>query len=118
MKEQIQRLRELQSVDSAIVRASALMREIPKRISAAEHGLREAGAVRDRQKQKTEAAEKKKRDRERALEDVHERVRKVKARTGEIKSNKEYQAHLKEIEAAEHERVAVEDEILVLMEVV
>lgn len=118
MKEQIQRLRELQAVDSEIVRMSALMREIPKRISAAEHGLREAEAARDRQKQKAEAAEKKRRDRERALEDVNERIRKMKARTGEIKSNKEYQAHLKEIEAAEHDMVTVEDEILVLMEAV
>ena len=36
--------------------------------------------------------------------------------TSEIKTNKEYQALLKEIETAEKENKAIEDEILVLME--
>jgi predicted nucleic acid-binding Zn-ribbon protein len=34
----------------------------------------------------------------------------------EIKTNKEYQAHLKEIESVEKERAQIEDEILVIME--
>jgi predicted nucleic acid-binding Zn-ribbon protein len=45
-----------------------------------------------------------------------QKVEKLKARTSEIKTNKEYQALLKEIEAAEQENKAIEDEILVLME--
>ena len=45
-----------------------------------------------------------------------QKVEKLKARTSEIKTNKEYPALLKEIETAEKENKAIEDEILVLME--
>jgi predicted nucleic acid-binding Zn-ribbon protein len=47
---------------------------------------------------------------------MNEKINKLKVRTAEIKTNKEYQAHLKEIETAEKERYAVEDEILSVME--
>jgi uncharacterized protein len=50
------------------------------------------------------------------LDDAGEKIRKLKARTSEIKTNKEYQALLKEIESVEKERRSVEDEILAAME--
>jgi uncharacterized protein len=50
------------------------------------------------------------------LEDITEKINKLKSRTGEIKTNKEYQALLKEIESVEHERSSIEDDILAIME--
>lgn len=70
----------------------------------------------NRMKQQYDALEKKKRDRERTLEDLGEKIIKLKARTGEIKTNKEYQALLKEIETFERERSSIEDGILTVME--
>jgi predicted nucleic acid-binding Zn-ribbon protein len=62
------------------------------------------------------AAQKTKRDRDKDLETETLKVEKLKARSSEIKNNKEYQALLKEIEAAEQENKAIEDDILGLME--
>ncbi len=63
-----------------------------------------------------ETLEKKKREKERAVEEVNERIGKLKAKTADIKTNKEYQALLKEIESVEHDRSSIEDEILAIME--
>jgi len=63
-----------------------------------------------------EEAQKAKRQRDQDLEDGNRKVEKLKSRTTEIKTNKEYQALLKEIETAEQESKAIEDDILKLME--
>lgn len=118
MKEEIISLVELQEIDSAIAKKTESMYAIPRKISTVEHALKDVQAVYDRQKQQCEALEKKKKDKERMLDDINEKVKKLKSRASEIKTNKEYQAHLKEIEQAEKERLAVEDEILSLMETV
>ena len=44
------------------------------------------------------------------------KIQRLRERTLEIKTNKEYQAHLKEIETAEAKKREVEEEILLLME--
>ena len=116
MKEQMRLLIELQEVDSAIGKKTELITAIPRKISSVEHYLKDAAARFDKQKQRADTSEKKKKEKERSLDDVNEKIKKLKTRTTEIKNNKEYQAHLKEIEAAEKERRTVEDEILVLME--
>jgi len=92
------------------------MSAIPRKISSVEHGLRDAQLHYDKQKQRCDVLEKKKREKERALDEIGERIKKLKARVSEIKNNKEYQAHLKEIATAEKERGSIEDEILISME--
>ena len=116
MKEQLRLLNALQEIDSAMVKKIELIETIPKKISSIEHALKDAQGLYDRQKQQYEILEKKKKDKERSLDDIAERVRKLKVRTSEIKNNKEYQAHLKEIASVEKEQSAIEDEILILME--
>ena len=59
-----------------------------------------------------------KKDKERGIEDINEKIKKTKAHALNIKTNKEYQAHLKEIETIEKERYAIEDEILSFMEAI
>src|ERR1039458_4742700 len=66
--------------------------------------------------QKSETLQKKKREREKSLEDIQEKIKKMKGRTTDIKTNKEYQAHLREIESSEKEIGKIEEEILVIME--
>jgi uncharacterized protein len=67
-------------------------------------------------KQQYDDLEKKKREKERALEDINDKINKLKMRTGEIKTNKEYQALLKEIKTVEDDRSSIEDDILAVME--
>jgi predicted nucleic acid-binding Zn-ribbon protein len=114
--EDVRLLIELQGIDSAIVRNTEIVEAIPAKVSLVEQPLREAQAAYEKLKQNLEVFAKKKKTKEGLLDDVNEKIKKLKARTTEIKTNKEYQALLKEIETGEKERNAVEDEILILME--
>ncbi len=116
MIEDLRLLIELQGIDSVIVRNMEIIDVIPKKISSVEQPLKEAEAAYEKLRIDLETLAKKKKAKDGLLDDVNEKVRKLKARTTEIKTNKEYQALLKEIEAGEKERNAVEDEILMLME--
>jgi predicted nucleic acid-binding Zn-ribbon protein len=63
-----------------------------------------------------EQCQKQRRTKEGDLQTQEERLAKLKTRLGEIKTNKEYQAHLTEIDTAKQAQVAIEDELLVFME--
>jgi len=116
VKEQLERLIELQKIDSKILDKKRMIDEIPLRISEAEFPLNESQTAIDKIKQRHDSLELKKRGKEKELDDINEKIKKLKARTTEIKTNKEYQAHLKEIESIDKERSTVEDEILIVME--
>ena len=116
MIEDLKLLIELQGIDSIIVRNTEIIDAIPRKISSVEQPLKEAEAAYEKLRLNLETLTKKKKAKDGSLDDVNEKIRKLKARTTEIKTNKEYQALLKEVEAGEKERNAVEDEILMLME--
>jgi predicted nucleic acid-binding Zn-ribbon protein len=63
-----------------------------------------------------DAINKKKKDKDRQLEEIQDKIEKFKTRSSDIKTNKEYEAHLREIDAFKKNVVKIEDEILVLME--
>lgn len=116
MIEQLSSLIALQEIDDKIRACEQEKDRIPELIAAVER--RRAGGIESLENAKAElqAAQKDKRDRDKDLEAGLQKVEKLKSRTSEIKTNKEYQALLKEIEAAEQENKAIEDEILALME--
>jgi predicted nucleic acid-binding Zn-ribbon protein len=116
VKEQLKSLIELQQIDSKILDTKKILDKIPLKISEAEVSLKESLATLDSIKQKLSSLEKVKRDKERQLDDIIEKLNKLKARFTEIKTNKEYQAYLKEIESIEKDRYSIEDEILIIME--
>jgi predicted nucleic acid-binding Zn-ribbon protein len=116
VREQLERLIELQKIDVQILEKKRMIGEIPSQIAKEEFPLKEAQTALETTKQKHSDLEKKKRDKETETDDINEKVKKIKTRITEIKTNKEYQAHLKEIESAEKQRYDIEDEILILME--
>lgn len=116
MNPRIKSLVELQAQDAVILEKTALIKQIPENISTRQKPLDEAKKRVETVKQEHEAFLKSRRKAESALEEMGERIAKLKARTGDLKTNKEYQAHLKEIESAEKESAAIEDRILVAME--
>lgn len=109
---------EVQGIDSDIAKKVAIMEAIPKKVSSVEQPLREARSLYEKAKQRYEAHVKKKKEKEGLLDEINEKIRKLRGRTSEIKTNKEYQAHLKEIEAVETQQRGVEEEVLFLMEAV
>lgn len=117
MLPRLQKLIELQELDQTILqRTMKIETEIPASISEISKLSEKFRKEAESSRQKLIELEKRKKQKERELEDFEERIKKLKARTPEIKTNKEYQALLSEIEKAEKEKLKIEDEILNLME--
>lgn len=116
MNEQLPLLIELQKADSEIAALRKIIDGLPARLSSSEAPFKEAESLLLAAQQNHAALEKKKRAKEQAIEDLQEKIRKIRQRSTEIKTNKEYQAHLKEIETMERDISSTEDDLLVLME--
>ncbi len=118
MDEQLQLLVELQKLDTNILALSHKIDSAPSQIAAEGAAYKEALKAAEAVRQQQLSLEKKKKDRERQIEELSEKIAKLRARSSEIKTNKEYQANLKEIESFEAEIRTVEDDILTLMEAI
>lgn len=116
MEQQLVMLVELQEIDRTIRVLTERKNAFPQTLAALERRRTENQEGLDRSKEALQAAQKNKRDRDKDLEAGVQKVEKLKSRTPDIKTNKEYQALLKEIETAEQENRAIEDDILALME--
>ncbi|MBI3995978.1 MAG: hypothetical protein HY349_08385 [Nitrospirae bacterium] len=116
LKDQLEQLIRLQEIDN---RAAVLKTEtacIPERIETARKFLVETQKQLAQSRAEGEASNHRKREKERDLETCEERLTKARNRQSEIKTNKEYQVHLQEIENLKTEKGRVEEELLVLME--
>ncbi len=116
MEEKLSLLIQLQEIDGTIRSRREEKKKLPELLAALERKSEEHKAELGRVRELLETAQKDKRDRDRDLEEGAGKVEKLKARTPDIKTNKEYTALLKEIETAEQENKAIEDDILKLME--
>jgi len=116
LKTQLELLVRLQSCDSAILNAQRIQENHPREIKHLEETLeKERQAVHD-QKNRFEEIKKKRTAKEQDLALEEEKVNKAKQRLTAVKTNKEYQAALKEIEAIERQNSKIEEEILTIME--
>jgi uncharacterized protein len=107
---------ELQKFDLRMMEIYDLRRKIPDRLHTAETPLREAAQLLKDTTADLEGLVKERRAHEKDLE-VHEaQTDKMKSRLSDLKTNKEYQAHLFEIELANKKRGDFEEKILVSME--
>jgi predicted nucleic acid-binding Zn-ribbon protein len=111
----IRLLVQLQQTDAAILEKRRFIDKVPLRINEVDEPLSHARADLEKVGQKAAAAGKKKKDKEAALGEVQEKVARMKSRAADLKTNKEYQAHLREIETFEQEIVHIEDQILEVM---
>ena len=116
MNPQLAPLIELQTLDLRIGEIREQQRKTPQLIDAAEAPHKEALRLQQEAKTALEALTKERRDRERDLEAHESQTDKMKTRLSELKTNKEYQAHLFEIEMANKKKGEIEEQILVLME--
>ena len=93
-----------------------LRRKIPERLHAAEIPLQEATQLLNDTKAAVEAAVKERRAHEKDLEAHEAHTDKMKSHAASLKTNKEYQAHLFELELANKKRGEFEEKILLAME--
>lgn len=116
MNEQLERLVQLQALDREAARLTQQLAEIAPQIEetrihlvAAERALAEGKGL-------VENARKERRAAEKNLETQIDKRRKFQEQQSKVKTNKEYQALMGELETLKKEETAVEDKILVLME--
>jgi uncharacterized protein len=112
----LDKLLELQKLDLAIAKLDAQMRAIPRTIEMIEGRLAKARKEFEEAKEKTDHLQKDRRAKERELEEFNQTAKKKQARLYEIKTNEEYSAVLKEIEALKVKSSKIETEILEQME--
>ena len=116
MREHMEKLAVLQTLDIKIRGMQREKDEIPTRLAALEGEFKKEEEKVLGQKAELDRLLKDRRHKEKELEEEVERVKKTEARVFEIKTNKEYQAVLKEIEGAKKLNRQREEEILGILE--
>lgn len=116
MNQNLSPLIALQKLDLRIMEINNQRRKIPERLQKVESPLREAQQLLQQTNAAVEILIKERRSHEKDLEAHEAHTEKMKSRLSELKSNKEYQAHLFEIEVANKKKGDFEEKILLCME--
>lgn len=116
MREHLESLFTLQAIDLRIQEMEKEKKQIPQSIVSLEEKLRHEEEKFRVEKAELEKLQKERRQKEKDLEEEIDKVKKAEARVFEIKTNKEYQAVLKEIENAKKLNRQREEEILEILE--
>ena len=116
MSQKLTPLIALQKLDLRIMEITEQRRKIPEQLHAAEAPVRELMQVVTDTKTAMDALSKERRGGEKDLEAHEAQTDKMKSHAASLKTNKEYQAHLFEIELANKKRGEFEEKILVAME--
>ncbi len=116
MEEQTRRLVEIQQADLRLAEIHKMRHQLPQEMERLAAQLKAEKDRLEEARAGLEGMKLKRRQLERDLEAGGEKVRKAQARLFEVKTNKEYQALLKEIEMAKEANGVLEEQILLLME--
>lgn len=116
LEKQILLLRELQDVELRIKELKGDQERYPKEIEELDHRITSEREAAQEEKERLQTLEKERRQKEVELNDEGERIKKSKGRLFEVKTNKEYQALLHEIETMELSTSKHEDDILAILE--
>ena len=116
MKEQVLLLVELQKLDLEMGRINLKKKELPENIARMDEEYKFLLVGLDAEKVIVDDLLKRHKENEEKLKRGIETLKKTKDRLFEVKTNKEYQAILKEIENIEKKNSEIEDEIIVALE--
>ena len=116
MNQNLSPLIELQKLDLRIMEITDQRRRIPERLHAVEAPLREVKQTLHEVSAAVEASVKERRAHEKDVEAQDAHTDKMRARLSELKTNKEYQAHLFELQMANKKKSEIEDKVLACME--
>lgn len=116
MNEQLAILIQTQEIDTRLDVIAEQRRRFPSLLEEAAKPLQEAQEALAAVQVELDASTRQRREKELDLKDREERIEKLRSRSHELKSNREYQTHLVEIELAQQEKGTVEERILELME--
>ncbi len=116
MKEQLQLLVKLQKTESRVTELRNRKAELPRLRAALESELADRDSDLQALRDRLETLRVEHRSKEAKLADGAERVKKAKNRLLEVKTNKEYEATLKEIDSINDANGFIEEEIISLLD--
>lgn len=116
MNEELRTLCQVQKIDTRIIENEKKRAFGPQKIEEMDREIRETKEKVTREKDIIEELDKERKKKEKELDTEKEQLKKVEAKLYEVKTNKEYQAILKEIEAARAANDKTEEDIILLLE--
>ncbi len=116
MRKQLELLWELQKIDLTLKRIKEERDRFPKEMKKLDERQNIEKEKIQKEKEKIESLEKERRQKERNLNTEQEKIKRAEGRMFEVKTNKEYQALLSEIEAIKEATSREEEEILQILE--
>ena len=116
MREQLDMLWELQKIDLELKRIKEARDRYPKEMKKLDEKQNIERERMQKEKEKVELLEKERRQKEGRLNAEQEKIKRAEGRMFEVKTNKEYQALLSEIEAIKEATSQEEEEVLQIMD--
>jgi len=116
LREQLGLLWELQKIDLDLKNIKEEREQFPKEMKKLDEKQNMENEKIQKEKEKLELLEKERRQRERNLNLEHDKIKRAEGRMFEVKTNKEYQALLSEIDAIKEVASREEEEILQVMD--
>lgn len=116
--EKIDGLIELQTLESEVARLNCSLEKIPQRIGALDALFLDLKGKLSQQSQRVEQLKKTYRDQERETETILSRIKKSQGKMDAVKTNKEYQSILLEIEEQKNRQSDIEDQMLLELDAI
>jgi len=116
VKEQLALLVALQTMDLKRQKDKERLKDFPEKMAIAEKPLNDVRSEIETAQAQLEQFVKDRKEGELDLQTIEEKIVKLKLRLTDLKTNKEYHAHLQEIAAARNTKSETEDQLLAAME--
>ncbi|MCX5807515.1 MAG: C4-type zinc ribbon domain-containing protein [Proteobacteria bacterium] len=116
MEQELRIIYEAQQIDTQIAENERKTHSVPKTIEELDNEIDELKNKIEKEKVVAQELEKEKNKKEKDLDVEKDKIKKFESKLHEIKTNKEYQALLKEIETVKETNDRTEEEVLVLMD--
>lgn len=116
MREELKLLIELQKMESTAGKIAARKRELPVQMDGLDGEFKAVCTVVAEEQEKLEALRKRRREKDTQLQTGQETLKRIRERLFDVKTNKEYQSILKEIESLETKNSRMEDEIITVLD--
>jgi len=116
VERELETLFEAQKIESMIMEGEQKLLQAPRKLRQMEDQLAGVRGKIEKEKEIVEELEKERRKKEKELEGEKEKIKKLEVKLYDVKTNKEYQALLKEIESAKEANDRTEEDVLVLMD--
>ncbi|MCX5802111.1 MAG: C4-type zinc ribbon domain-containing protein [Proteobacteria bacterium] len=116
MEQELKTIYEAQKINIQIIENERKLLLAPKKIEAMDKEIKGIKDKVEKEKGMIEELEKERKRKEKELDVEKEKIKKFESRLYEVKTNKEYQALLKEIEGAKETNDKTEEEIIIIME--